>query len=138
MATTQIPLNETSHDFVKNNLISIIARRGTYDEYRCSLCDMAGKRWGLSSSIEVTVPKGTLLAARMRHCPKAVPTKAPLKIKISICRAQGKAFGNISPGSIHDVIEAPAGEVDDLRGFWVMGVGEPVKILSGEYTVFEK
>lgn len=56
-----------------------------------------------------------------------------MKIKINECRASGKQFENLKPNSIHQVIEAPKGEHSN-NGVWVMGIGEPVKVLDGEYT----
>lgn len=58
------------------------------------------------------------------------------RIKITQCRAFGPQFSNLIPGSIHDVIKTPAGEKRE-GGVWVMGNGEPVKVLQGEY-VFEE
>ena len=43
------------------------------------------------------------------------------------------AYANLVPGSVHDVVEAPVGENSD-RGVWVMGCGEPVLLLFGEFT----
>lgn len=52
-------------------------------------------------------------------------------IKVYHCNAYGPQFGNLIDGSIHEVIEPPIGSNND-RGWWVMGVGEPVLVLYGE------
>lgn len=57
-----------------------------------------------------------------------------MKIRIINCTAVGPQFENLTPGSIHEVIPAPKGE-NNNRGWWVMGVGEPVKVLTHEAKV---
>lgn len=54
-------------------------------------------------------------------------------VKVIRCNACGKAFGNLTPGSIHKVVPPPNGEKNS-RGEWVMGVGEPVLLLFGEFS----
>lgn len=56
------------------------------------------------------------------------------KIKITNCKAFGEMFKNLTPGSIHEVIEAPKEYKNSkIKGVWVMGVGEPVKVLDNEF-----
>lgn len=57
---------------------------------------------------------------------------AKRQVKVIHCRAVGKAFGNLTDGSVHDIIAQPQDE-EDSRGEWVMGVGEPVLLLYGEF-----
>lgn len=54
------------------------------------------------------------------------------KIQITECKAFGKFFENLTPGSIHEVLTVPEGERTE-GGVWVMGVGEPVFVLDDEY-----
>ena len=54
------------------------------------------------------------------------------KIQITDCKAFGKFFENLTPGSIHEVLTAPEGGRIN-GGVWVMGVGGPVFVLDGEY-----
>lgn len=54
------------------------------------------------------------------------------KIQITECKAFGEFFENLTPGSIHEVLTAPEGKRTE-GGVWVMGVGEPVFVLDGEY-----
>ena len=49
------------------------------------------------------------------------------KIQITECKAFGKFFENLTP-----VLTAPEGGRTE-GGVWVMGVGDPVFILDGEY-----
>lgn len=58
------------------------------------------------------------------------------KIQVTKCHAFGESFNNLKPGSVHEVIPAPQGYKNDKRDcVWVMGVGEPVLLLRGEYKV---
>jgi hypothetical protein len=59
-----------------------------------------------------------------------------MKIKINHCGACGPQFENLTDGSIHEVIPTPKGE-SDRRGWWVMGVGEPVLVLTREASIVE-
>jgi hypothetical protein len=54
-----------------------------------------------------------------------------MKIKIIQCTAWGPIFANLTPGSIHKVIEPPKHHKPDKYGVWVQGIGEPVKVLNG-------
>ena len=57
------------------------------------------------------------------------------KIKVIHCEAFGKVFDNLIPNSEHIIIEPPFGYKNDKFGIWVMGVGEPVRLLSHEYKI---
>lgn len=59
------------------------------------------------------------------------------KIKITNCRAVGTPFANLLPGTEHIVIKPPYPKKNDDRGVWVMGVGEPVKVLRYEFEIIE-
>jgi len=64
--------------------------------------------------------------------------KTNVKIKITKCLAFGKQFENLTPDSVHDVIEAPERyKSSKVVGVWVMGVGEPVKVLPNEYITLK-
>ena len=53
-------------------------------------------------------------------------------IKVIECRAYGPQFANLTPGNIHETVAPPSGEMR-AGGVWVQGIGEPVKLLLGEY-----
>lgn len=53
-------------------------------------------------------------------------------IKVIECIAYGPQFANLTPGSIHETVAPPSGEMR-AGGVWVQGIGEPVKLLLGEY-----
>lgn len=115
---------ETNHTFEKQNLVTIIGKKGTYDIFKCSACGIKGKAYNFT---EIQIDSKSKKKAL--NCPGSAAVK---KIKITNCRAVGRQFENLTPGSIHEVIEPPAG-YDNSRGVWVMGVGEPVKVLFGEF-----
>ena len=57
----------------------------------------------------------------------------PKRIKITHCQAFGRCFANLTDGSEHDVVVAPGNYNNDYSGVWVIGIGEPVKVLTNEY-----
>ena len=59
------------------------------------------------------------------------------RIQISKCHAFGRQFKNLIPGSIHELCNPPEGYKQGEKGYWVMGVGEPVLVLYGEFKVIE-
>ena len=121
--------NESTHEWDKKNLVTIPSRKGGYDKLQCKNCGIKAKRFTLG---RVEIPE-TYKREKAFRCPKAVSKEAPKKIKVIFCTAHGKAFGNIIPESEHEVITPPQGYKNDRTGVWVMGVGEPVKLLSNEY-----
>lgn len=128
---TNIYLDDTTHKFVKQNLVTQTDAQGPFDTMRCSECSLEGKRRSFAA---VTILGKKKVSG---ECPKAVaaaPVPRPLAIRITECKAFGPAFVNVIPGSVHAVVDPPAGK-DEKRGYWVMGVGEPVLVLFGEYEV---
>jgi hypothetical protein len=122
---------ETSgHEWDKKNLVSITKNGGIYDEMVCKNCKMEGRRYGF---ITVEVPE-TYKVADVHDCPKAKPIEVPEIVMVTRCTALGNIFGNLTPGTVHDVVEPPTGEKNDRKGVWVMGVGQPVKLLVGEFV----
>ncbi len=57
-------------------------------------------------------------------------------LTVTRCTAFGKKFANLKPGSKHLIVAKPESEPDrncnGCRGWWVMGVGEPVMLLFDE------
>jgi hypothetical protein len=121
----KITRSTTTHEFEKQNLVTLTDRTGMYDLYKCAFCGLTGKAYTLT---EITV--NDRVKSATENCPKAKKVK---KIRITNCRAAGQVFANLTPGSVHDVVDAPKGQPNNLAGVWVMGVGEPVKVLVGEY-----
>lgn len=120
-------LLQNGHDWEKVNHVGKEDRRGIYDEFRCKLCGLRGKSYTLG-----------LLEIAERDRKKAAMCKGARKfaksyVKVIRCDACGKAFANLTPGSIHKVVPSPDGEKSS-RGEWVMGVGEPVLLLFGEFS----
>ena len=120
-------LLQNGHDWEKMNHVGKKNRRGIYDEFRCKHCGLKGKSYTLG-----------LLEIAERDRKKAAMCKGARKlaksyVKVIRCEAYGKAFANLTPGSIHKVVPSPDGEKSS-RGEWVMGVGEPVLLLFGEFS----
>lgn len=126
-----LDLLQNGHDWEKMNQVGKQNRRGIYDEYRCKHCGCKGKSYTLG-----------LLEIAERDRKKAAMCKGARKfaksyVKVIRCGAYGKAFGNLTPGSIHKVVPSPNGE-NSSRGEWVMGVGEPVLLLFGEFSYMDE
>jgi hypothetical protein len=124
----QISLRSTNHSFEKINLVTVMGKGRSWDVYRCSLCGLIAKMYSFGVLTVDNRYKNKAL-----NCPK---TTAPSKIRITKCNAVGRVFGNLQPKSIHDVIDPPEGK-NNSGGVWVMGVGEPVKVLFEEFEIVE-
>lgn len=116
---------EGGHEWEKINLVTKKDRKGLYDHYRCKNCGIEGKSYSM----------GVILVPDRYGDKQALCPNAPkhTKVKVIHCIASGKAFENLTPGSVHNIIDAPDGQ-DNTRGEWVMGVGEPVLLLYKEFT----
>jgi hypothetical protein len=126
-----VNVKESQHEFDKKNLVTIAGRKGGYDNKVCKHCGIKGKQYALES---IDIPE-TYNKKKAFLCPNAPKIEQPKKIKITYCNAMGRQFGNLEPGTVHDVVPAPKNEVEDTAGVWVMGIGEPVKVLNREFTV---
>lgn len=57
-----------------------------------------------------------------------------MEVEVIECRAFGKAFENLTPGSKHIVTKISNSSLGDgLFDVWVRGVGDFVKLLHGEF-----
>lgn len=120
---------EGGHDWEKVNLITLENKNGSmYDLYRCRCCGLEAKMYSINE-LMVNERSRRKLAA----CPGLKKTR---QIEITNCQAVGNQFANLTPGSIHDIIEPPTG-YNRNRGEWVMGVGEPVLVLFSEFIYAE-
>ena len=129
--TYNIDLSEGGHSWEKQNLVTVSGKRGGYDVLKCKNCGIEGK----TSSLSTIRLKGSYSEAKVYNCPNA-PKSTVKKIQITNCTATGKVFANLTPGSIHDVVETPEEYKNSkMAGVWVMGVGEPVKVLPQEFNI---
>lgn len=124
-----ISIKEGGHKWEKQNALTITTSRGSYDLMKCSLCGISGK----TSSINTIQLKGSYARETVFNCKGNKTISVLKKIKITHCTAQGKIFENIIDGSIHEVVTPPKNYKNDHTGVWVMGNGEPVKILTEEF-----
>ena len=120
-----IKLSEGGHEWEKVNLVTVTEKHGSHDVLKCKHCGIQGK----TSSLCTIRLKGSYSHDKVYSCPN-IPKST--KIQITECTAFGESFSNLTPGSIHDVIVPPETYKTD-KGTWVMGVGEPVKVLPSEF-----
>jgi hypothetical protein len=126
----QSNINTSQHDWDKKNLVTVSNRTGHYDEVQCKNCGMKGKRYGF----EYVKVASTYKFENVTLCPNAKPVIISQKVKVTHCRASGPQFSNLTPNSIHEVVEPPHPYKNDHTGVWVMGIGEPVKLLTVEFV----
>lgn len=126
----QSNIKTSQHVWEKQNLVTVNRRGKMFDEMVCKNCKMKGQRFGFES-VEVSE---NYKFENVHLCPNAEPIEIPEKVKVTNCTASGKAFGNLTPNSIHEIVAPPSGYKNDHTGVWVMGVGEPVKLLSNEFV----
>lgn len=130
----QSDIKTSQHICMKQNLVTISKSGRMYDKMKCSLCGMEGKRYGFTH-VEVLEK---YKEENVHLCPNAKPIEIPKKIKVIRCLASGAPFKNLLPNSEHEVVTPPTGYKNDHTGVWVMGVGEPVKLLSDEYEIINE
>lgn len=121
-------LSDGGHNWEKQNLVTLFNNSGQYDIYKCRDCGITGK----SQSLGTIHLKGTYSKSKVQNCPGRNTSKLT-KIKITYCHANGKVFENLTPGSEHEIVTPPKGYKNYEGGVWVMGVGEPVKVLNEEF-----
>lgn len=114
-----------THNFVKQNAITIIRGKKVYDKVKCTICGLEGIRYGLSDLIVV------------KHDKKCVK-KLGKKVKINnqyVC----DNFG-FEMGKIYDRVDCPDEQKDKYSDdFWVYSCErkEPVRLLAGEFILCE-
>lgn len=125
----QIQLDDTTHIMYKVNLVS---NRDGSDDYKCSACGLEGKRLLFSPSLKIS---NRTSEDKIKYCPGMVLNySVGDEIIVVNCIAQGAQFANLTRASFHEIVEAPKPYKNDTLGVWVMGVGEPVKLLNNEFN----
>lgn len=118
------------HQFNKVNLMTKFDKLGPYDIQRCDRCGLQGKRYGLDDNILVL---DEYSESQIRGCKNVEDTFVGRDVVVVRCDAMGAQFANLAVGSRHEVVSPPDNQINGDRGIWVMGVGEPVKLLFGEF-----
>lgn len=122
--------NDGLHDWNKLNLVTEKDGRGMHDRLQCVKCGLKGKARNLTQ-IEVS-SKSNKKALRC----DGSKTESVSKVRVTRCTAFGPQFENLIPNSEHETMPTPKQYINEYYpGVWVMGVGEPVKLLSNEYIV---
>lgn len=122
-------IRESGHVWEKQNLVTKPGRKGHYDEMKCANCGIKGRRYGFDT-VEIS---GSYSQKNALKCPKSLDPVIPTEIEIVFCSAYGEKFKNLIPGSKHKVVTPPDGYKNDRTGVWVMGIGEPVRVLTREF-----
>jgi len=126
-----VDIISTNHIFEKTNFVTQQDSSGRYfDSYQCKNCGLKGKRYGTTEQLQV---HGLTTQERLNNCPAAPKQEKPEYIKITRCEAYGRVFENLKPGSIHKVVPVPE-KYKLIGGIWVMGIGEPVRVLPREFV----
>ncbi|MDU7623292.1 MAG: hypothetical protein E7K32_13000 [Bacteroides stercoris] len=121
-------LNEGGHRWEKTNLVTQ-GKRKAYDTYKCAQCGLTGKSYHLGT---ITISEKDI--SKVYKCKGLKKTRS---IMITHCKAFGVEFSDLTPNSIHRIIQPPEGE-NNQRGEWVMGKTKPVLVLSGEFKYCEE
>jgi len=120
----EVDIQTGGHKWVKQNTVTIIKGKKSYDLPKCEVCGAVGKRIRLDT---VTLTEKEF--ERHAICKGFVARK---KMAITLCHAQGEEFESMTPGSEHNIIDPPQGGTR-VRGEWTMGKTEPVLILFDEF-----
>lgn len=122
-------IEETTHEFIKENLVTVSDSKGMYDIFVCSKCGVKAKSYQLGY---------VRFDGRSKNPNQCSNADVAVRVKVSKCDTHGPQFRNLLPGSIHDVVESPDSKYKNGEsGYWVMGIGEPVRLLPGEYRVLD-
>lgn len=124
----RVEFTHGGHQLVKQNLVTLKDRKGMYDIYHCSSCGLKVKSYSIGMIDVYEKDK-----AKLDRCPQRRFEK---HIQITRCTASGPQFANLLPSSKHTIVSPPKGE-NNKRGEWVMGIGEPVLVLFGEFVYIE-
>lgn len=122
------------HDFVKQNLVTIVEKRRTYDHYKCKTCGCEGKRYGLSSF--VTGKVNNSLNPKPR-CTKAKIIDFQQKKVLIIADTELANFG-IVKGGIYETVPCPAEHTyrpDFVSSVWIFSEQrkDACRLLEHEY-----
>lgn len=122
------PITIGGHKFTKINLVTKQGPNGMYDEYKCEQCGMKGRSYRIG---RICLSK--IYGKNIFKCKALVPKT---KIQITKCTGFGGQFSNLTPGSIHSIVDPPSGE-DRSKGEWVQGVGDIVLVLYNEFNYID-
>ena len=123
-----------SHDFEKQNNITIRRGNQLYDIYRCRCCGLTGKRMGLAGEISVS---GNKVSCR-RYKSFVQKNKEAEKVKITHPYPCDQ-FG-FELYKVYDRIPCPENMRDKYADdVWVFSENrkEPVRLLEGEFRLLE-
>jgi len=112
----------TTHEFEKQNLVTVFRGKKVYDRVKCRLCGLEGIRYGLESFVSVKYDK---------RCKKGVGERVQITSQY-VCQQFG-----FDTGVVYDRCGCPD-EYKDRHGraVWVYSEKrkEPVRLLDGEFV----
>jgi hypothetical protein len=113
-----------THDFEKQNTVTIIRGKKCYDKVKCKYCGLEGIRYGLSEFISVKYNK---------KCTRPVSKKIKV-ISAYVCNAF-----EFSMNKIYEIIECPVEHSQYKKDVWIYSDErkEPVRLLPGEFIYVE-
>jgi hypothetical protein len=122
------------HSFVKQNAKQLHGKDGPYDIYKCTKCDIEGKRFENESCITLIkqFPEDKIKFCGYMDRPDPFIGK---KIKITKCWAMGANYNKCFPDSMHQVINPPFGLDNISQGVWIQGTMEPIKVFFDEFVL---
>lgn len=126
----------TSHQFTKQNNITISRGRKSYDIYKCQCCGLEGKRYGLTEEITVVRNKVSCSFYKNKLAKDKEDYDNSTKVKITD-RYPCISFG-LEYGAIYDRVECPEEEKEKFANdIWVYSEKrkEPIRLLEGEYKI---
>jgi hypothetical protein len=118
-----------SHEFEKTNPVTIVRGRRAYDEYRCRVCGLEGKRYGFSNIIRVQRDKLNC-SHRKRMLTKCVRIRKEDEPNLK------NSFG-LSADKEYEPVEPPERYKGKYpESVWVFSEKrqEPVRLLLGEFV----
>jgi len=129
----KIDLNKTSHEFEKEQLIVKSDSSGTYVVYKCKRCGLGARKYK-DSDLLIVRSRKKLTDEQLLRCSKEIISIPAKRIRVlHKPNIANPAFDNLIVGSEHECIPPPPGQPNRLPGVWVNGIGEPVKLLNGEF-----
>lgn len=132
----KLQITHPLHKFAKTNFVTQWDKIGLYDEWICENCGIKGKKYSLANTL--FFPENTP-DSLLKNCSGSSEFKdnyVGKSVVISTFTGEGSAFANITPDSVHQIVIPPQGYFNGDNGVWVMGIGEPVKILNREIKCF--
>ena len=133
--------DSSQHKWEKKNLITIVDSKGNYDILKCKKCGIEG----ISKTIGIIELETNSLNKinKFNKCPKYVeslddePWDVGNSVIITNISFQGIEAKFLTEGSEHKIVTPPKEYINKYPNshftVWVMGLSEPIRLLSREF-----